>query len=106
MATLLTLSQHEDESLSQFVAHFATEIQGFPDAHPPLIMQAFLMGLKPSRFFLSLIEKPLVTIPEMLQRTNQYITAEALVARKRMDSKRPRAEQSQGTTSAALVQPC
>ncbi|XP_064963236.1 uncharacterized protein LOC135611524 [Musa acuminata AAA Group] len=64
-----------------------------------------LMGLKPSRFFWSLIEKSPSIIPEMLQRTNQYIAAEALVAGKRMDGKRPRAEQSQGTTLAAQVQP-
>ena len=105
MATLLVLSQHEDESLSQFVARFATEIRGFPDAHPSLIMLAFLMGLKPSRFFWSLIEKLLVTIPEMFQRANQYIVAEALVAGKCMNNKRPREKQSRGTTSAALVQP-
>ena len=88
------------------MARFATKIRGFPDAHPSLIMQTFLMGLKPSRFFWSLIEKPSVTIPEMLQRANQYIVAEALEAGKRMNIKRSRAEQSRGTTSAAPVQPC
>ena len=101
MAALLMLSQREDESLSQFVACFTTKIWGFSDAHPSLIMQAFLTGLKPSRLFWSLVEKPPANVPKMLRHTNQYIAAEALVAGKRMDRKRPRVEQSRGTTTIA-----
>ncbi|RWV79807.1 hypothetical protein GW17_00059007 [Ensete ventricosum] len=49
-------------------------------------------GLNYARFFWLLIERPPVTVPEMLQRTNQYTTAEVLVVGKRMDHKRPRSE--------------
>ncbi|RWW51954.1 hypothetical protein BHE74_00041650, partial [Ensete ventricosum] len=43
--SLLGLSQGSEEPLAQFVGHFAIEIQGVPDAHPSLMIQAFLIGL-------------------------------------------------------------
>ncbi|RWW44804.1 hypothetical protein BHE74_00049407, partial [Ensete ventricosum] len=98
-ASLLGLAQGSDESLSQFVGRFTSQVQGIPDVHPSLAIQAFLMGLKPSRFFWSLIERPPTTVPEMLQRAHQYIAAETLVASKRDESKRPRAEQPRGHPS-------
>ncbi|RZS14400.1 hypothetical protein BHM03_00046072 [Ensete ventricosum] len=92
VASLLELAQGNKESLAQFVGRFASQVRGVLDVHPSLAIQAFLMGLKPSRFFWSLIERLPVTVPEMLQRAHQYITVEALVAGKRDESKRSRAE--------------
>ncbi|RZS20764.1 hypothetical protein BHM03_00053318 [Ensete ventricosum] len=88
VASLLGLTQGNDEPLAQFVSRFSGEIRRMPDTHPTMVIQAFLMGLWPSRFFWSLIERPPSTVPEMLQRASQYVTAESLVARKREDHKK------------------
>ncbi|RRT34888.1 hypothetical protein B296_00056362, partial [Ensete ventricosum] len=89
VASLLGLTQGNDKPLAQFVSRFSTEIRRMPDPHPTLAIQAFLMGLRPSRFFWSLIERPPSTVPEMLQRASQYVAVESLVAGKREDHKKP-----------------
>ncbi|RWW58154.1 hypothetical protein BHE74_00035011 [Ensete ventricosum] len=96
MASLLGMAQGSDEPLSQFVGWFTLEVQGIPDLHPSLAIQAFLTGLRPSRFFWSLIERPPTTLPEMLQQAHQYMTAEMLIAGKWDETKRPRGEHSRG----------
>ncbi|KAJ8501037.1 hypothetical protein OPV22_011589 [Ensete ventricosum] len=95
-ASLLGMAQESDEPLSQFVGRFTSQVQGIPDLHPSLAIQAFLTGLKPSRFFWSLIERPPTTLPEMLQRAHQYMAVETLIAGKRDETKRSRGEQSRG----------
>ncbi|RZR74265.1 hypothetical protein BHM03_00034540, partial [Ensete ventricosum] len=90
------MAQGSDESLSQFVGRFTSQVQGIPDLHPSLAIQAFLTGLRPSRFFWSLIERPPTTLPEMLQRAHQYMAAETLIAGKRDETKRSWGEQSRG----------
>ncbi|RZS26306.1 hypothetical protein BHM03_00059635 [Ensete ventricosum] len=45
VTSLLGISQKDDEPLAQFVARFAIEIQGMPDTHPLLLIQAFLIRL-------------------------------------------------------------
>ncbi|RRT60915.1 hypothetical protein B296_00016271, partial [Ensete ventricosum] len=94
--SLLGLVQGSDKPLSQFVRRFTSQVQGIPDLHLSLAIQVFLTGLRPSRFFWSLIERPPATLPEMLQRTHQYMTVETLVAGKRDKTKRPRVEQPRG----------
>ncbi|RRT51735.1 hypothetical protein B296_00032268 [Ensete ventricosum] len=98
-ASLLSLTQGSDEPLAQFVSRFVAEVQRMPDTHPSLAIQAFLMGLQPSRFFWSLIERPSSTVPEMLQWANQYVAAETLVAGKLEDHKKSRGDKPQGQPS-------
>ncbi|RZS24307.1 hypothetical protein BHM03_00057358 [Ensete ventricosum] len=93
-ASLLGMAQGSDEPLSQFVGRFTSQVQRIPNLHLSLVIQAFLMGLRPSRFFWSLIERPPMTLPEMLQRAHQYMAAETLIVGKREETKRPQGEQS------------
>ncbi|RWV82379.1 hypothetical protein BHE74_00046234 [Ensete ventricosum] len=94
--SLLRMSQKEDEPLAEYVAQFMIKIRGMPNAHPSLMIQTFLIRLQSSRFFWSLVEHPPTTVPKMLQRANQYIATEALVAGKREDQKRPHVDSSRG----------
>ncbi|RRT61921.1 hypothetical protein B296_00005968, partial [Ensete ventricosum] len=94
--SLLGMAQESDEPLSQFVGRFTSQVQGIPDLHPSLSIQAFLTGLRSSRFFWSLIERPPMTLPEMLQRAHQYMAVETLIAGKWDETKRSRGEQSRG----------
>ncbi|RWW49131.1 hypothetical protein BHE74_00044736 [Ensete ventricosum] len=45
ITSLLGISQKDDEPLAQFVAGFTIEIQGMPNTHPLLVIQAFLIRL-------------------------------------------------------------
>ncbi|RRT33261.1 hypothetical protein B296_00057015 [Ensete ventricosum] len=72
-ASLLGMAHGSDEPLSQFIGRFTSQVQGIPDLHPSLAIQAFLTRLMSSRFFWSLIERPPMTLPEMLQWAHQYM---------------------------------
>ncbi|RZS25245.1 hypothetical protein BHM03_00058431 [Ensete ventricosum] len=96
IASLLGMRQKEHEPFGPYLARFTKEIKAIPDAHPSLVIQAFMIGIRLSRLFWSLVERPPTIVPKILQRANQYVTTKALVAEKREDQKRPRAESSRG----------
>ncbi|RZR81856.1 hypothetical protein BHM03_00008162 [Ensete ventricosum] len=100
VASLLGMRQKEEEHLGQYLAHFTDGVRAIPDAHPSLIIQAFMIGIRPSHLFWSLVERPPTTVQEILQRADQYITVETLVAEKREDHKHPRGVVSSSTRKA------
>ncbi|RWW15999.1 hypothetical protein GW17_00020137 [Ensete ventricosum] len=98
-ASLLRITQKEEEHLGQYLAHFTNEVRVILDVHPSLVIQAFMIGIRPSRLFRSLVERPPMTVPEMLQRANLYVIIETLVVEKWKDQKHPWAEPSRGPPS-------
>ncbi|RRT77790.1 hypothetical protein B296_00024677 [Ensete ventricosum] len=98
-ASLLGLAQGSDEPLAQFIGRFTAKVRRMPDAHPSLEIQTFIMALRPSQFFWSLIERPPLTVPKMLQQANQYVAVRTLVAGKREDHKRSQNDKPQGQPS-------
>ncbi|RRT48188.1 hypothetical protein B296_00049923 [Ensete ventricosum] len=74
--SLLEMRQKEDEPLSLYL--FTKEIRAIPDVHPSLVIHAFMIRIRPSRLFWSLVERPPMTMLEILQRANQYVVVEAL----------------------------
>ncbi|RWW48239.1 hypothetical protein BHE74_00045698 [Ensete ventricosum] len=50
-ACLLGMRQKEDEPLGPYLACFAKEIRAIPDAHPSLVIQAIMVGIRPSHLF-------------------------------------------------------
>ncbi|RZR91637.1 hypothetical protein BHM03_00019793 [Ensete ventricosum] len=67
-AASLGMRQKEDEHLSRYLACFIEEIRVIPDAHPSLVIQAFMIEIKPSHLFWSLIrEKWLLKTPNPMK---------------------------------------
>ncbi|RRT67062.1 hypothetical protein B296_00030772 [Ensete ventricosum] len=82
ITSLLSIAQGREEPLTQFINRFTTESWAIPDAHPSLVIQAFLMGIRSSKLFWSLVEKPPTTVLEIMQRANYFIAAVALIVEK------------------------
>ncbi|RWW85382.1 hypothetical protein BHE74_00005937 [Ensete ventricosum] len=96
VASLLVMRQKEDEPLGPYLTRFVKEIRAIPDTHPSLIIQTFIIRIRPSRLFWLLVERTPTIVSKMLQRANQYVTTKTLVAEKCEDEKQPQVEFSRG----------
>ncbi|RZR91702.1 hypothetical protein BHM03_00019875 [Ensete ventricosum] len=96
VASLLVMRQKEDEPLGPYLTRFVKEIRAIPDTHPSLIIQTFIIRIRPSHLFWLLVERTPTIVSKMLQRANQYVTTKTLVAEKCEDEKRPQVEFSRG----------
>ncbi|RWW32879.1 hypothetical protein GW17_00002428 [Ensete ventricosum] len=96
VASLLVMRQKEDEPLGPYLTRFVKEIRAIPDTHPSLIIQTFIIRIRPSRLFWLLVERTPTIMSKMLQRANQYVITKTLVAEKCEDEKRPQVEFSRG----------
>lgn len=93
---LLELKHGKEGTLSDFITRFTNEIRGVDNAHSLLMIQSFMIGLRPSHLFWSLVERTTTIVPEALQRANQYIAIDAMVSGKRGEPhKRPRQKRPQ-----------
>lgn len=77
---LLRFRQGEEETLLDFATRFTNEILGIDNVHTSLMIQSFMMGLKPSHLVWSLVERTPTTIPEVLQMANRYIIVNTIVS--------------------------
>ncbi|RWW00177.1 hypothetical protein GW17_00036870 [Ensete ventricosum] len=58
VVSLLGMRRKEDEPLGPYLAYFTKKIRVIPNTHLLLVIQAFFIGIKPSRFFWLLVEHP------------------------------------------------
>ncbi|RWW56160.1 hypothetical protein BHE74_00037144 [Ensete ventricosum] len=56
VASLLGMRQKEEEHIGQYLTRFTNEVRAIPDVHPSLVIQAFMIGIKSSCLFWSLVE--------------------------------------------------
>ncbi|RRT45165.1 hypothetical protein B296_00055308, partial [Ensete ventricosum] len=79
---LLGLRQDEKKTLSD---------RGMDNVHSSFMIQSFMMGLRPSHLFWSLVERTPTMVCEILQKVNHYIIVDAMVSDKCGEPhKRPR----------------
>ncbi|RWW42601.1 hypothetical protein BHE74_00051837, partial [Ensete ventricosum] len=97
--SLLGIAQGREEPLAQFINRFTIETRAIPNVHPSLVIQAFLIGIRSSKLFWSLVKKSPTIILEMMQRANHFIAVETLIAGKHEQQKHPCTEKPRGPNS-------
>ncbi|RRT66358.1 hypothetical protein B296_00039429 [Ensete ventricosum] len=110
------MRQKKDEHIGLYLTRFTKEIKAIPDPHPSLVIQAFMIEIRPSRLFWSLVERPPMIMPKMLQRAiyhrrgfggREVQRSEATVSRifSRLTARAPKEEDRKSRTSYSPTRP-
>jgi len=98
------MTQGKNESLRQYMGHFAKACLNIPNLHPVVAMHALIVGLKLDLFLNTLFAEPPLNIDELRARAAKYITIEENTeAARRIESPWPLPQRERESAGSTLI---